>query len=233
MSKQFWGVILAIVVVFGGLYAFAGSKSDSKDSSSGTASASQHIKGNPDASVTLVEYGDFQCPYCGQYYPTVEQVMEKYKDKVKFQFRNYPLTSIHQNAFAASRAAEAAAIQGKFWEMYSLLYQNQTAWSSASSPNSFFESYAKQIGLKADQFKTDSGSSKVNDIINADLAAGAKLDITGTPTFYVNGKKVQIGNSVSEFEKVLDEALAKHTPKDSGTTEQTPAKTEESTETPQ
>lgn len=202
MSKQFWGVILAIFIVFAGIVALGGG--DSKQSSTNkNAPASSHVKGSTSLGITFVEYGDFECPYCGQYYPTLKQVEEKYKDKVQFQFRHFPLQNVHQNAFAASRAAEAAGLQGKFWEMHDILYVNQGAWASSQNPISVFKQYAQSIGINTKQFETDFASVKVNDTINADLAAGTKLKITGTPTFYVNGKKVEIPNSAESFDKVL------------------------------
>ncbi len=108
MSKTFWAVIAIIVVVFGGIIVF--NKQDK--ASSANAQPTNHVIGSESTGVKLVEYGDFQCPFCGQYFPLVEQVKEKYKDKIIFQFRNLPLISRHQHALAAARAAEAASNQG-------------------------------------------------------------------------------------------------------------------------
>ncbi len=218
MSKQFWAVIAVIVIIFIGVFALGGDKksdSDSKNSSSG--GGSQHVRGTGTTGVTLVEFGDYQCPYCGQYYPTVEQVVAKYGDQIKFQFKNFPLTSIHPNAFAASRAAEAAGLQGKFWEMNSIIYQNQSAWSEQTDATPIFAQFAKQLGLNVDQFKKDSASSKVNDVINADMAEGTKLGVTGTPAFFINGKKADISNSVESFSKAIDAAIANQAKKSAPT----------------
>lgn len=220
MSKQFWGVIAAIIVVFVGIAIVSGNKSDSS-SKGNTNLVTQHVQGQGTAGVTIVEYGDYQCPYCGQYHPTLKQVMAQYGDKIKFQFRNFPLTSVHQNAFAASRAAEAAALQDKYWEMHDVLYQTQASWSNSSDPSSIFAQYAKQLGINEAQFKKDYASSKVNDTINADLAEGTKLKITGTPSFFVNGKQTQISNDVASFSKVIDAAIAKQPATSSGTTQTT------------
>ncbi len=211
MSKSFWAVIAAIVLIFVGIYVFTGNKDSksSKTSNSSSASVSNHTVGKGTTGVTLVEYGDFQCPYCGQYYPILKQVQTKYNDQITFQFRHFPLTSVHQNAFAASRAAEAAGLQGKFWEMYDQLYPNQQAWSATSDPSSYFENYARIIGLDVAKFKKDYASTVVNDTINADMAAGTKLGITGTPTFYLNGKKIDVTQSVDDFSKQIDAAIAK------------------------
>lgn len=212
MSKQFLGVLAAIILVFIGVIVVSNNKTKSTNTSSGNSSSlTQHVEGNKNATVTLVEYGDYQCIHCEEYYPNVKQVQAEFNDQIKFQFRNFPLTSLHQNAFAAARAAEAAALQGKFWEMHDALYEpsNYQVWSGATDPNPFFVSYAQQLGIKKAQFKTDFASSKVNDLINADEAEGTKLGITGTPSFFLDGKQVQIGNSVASFEQVIKAELAK------------------------
>lgn len=217
MSKQFWAIVAIIVLAFGAIIAFGGNKSDDTNSAASSSSSSkltEHIKGNPDAKVTLVEYGDFQCPYCQQYEPTIKQVLDKYQNDIKFQFRNFPLINIHQNAFAAARAAEAAGLQNKYWEMHDALYDqaNWQTWTTANAPQAEFNTYAKELGLDVEQFKKDFSSSTVNDAVNADQAEGNRLKITGTPSFFINRKKVEISNSLASFEKVIDEALAKAQP---------------------
>lgn len=213
MSKQFVAILVAIVVIFAGIIIFTGNNSNdgSKGSKSSSKTLTQHYTGNLNANVTLTEYGDYQCPFCQQYEPTIEQVLAANKDKIRFQFRNFPLTSLHQNAFAAARAAEAAGLQGKFWEMHDALYEqsNWQVWTQSSSPEAQFNDIAKQIGLNVEQFKSDFASSKVNDLINADMAEGNRLGITGTPAFFLDGKEVQISNSVDSFQKVIDAELAK------------------------
>jgi protein-disulfide isomerase len=211
MSKGFWGVIVAVILVFVGVVALNGGGDKSNSSSTGSnSSLSQHVIGKGTSGVTLVEYGDYECPFCEQYYSTVKAVQQEYGDKIKFQFRNYPLTQLHRNAFAAARAAEAASLQNKFWEMHDALYDsaNYQQWSTASNPNPYFEAYAGQLGLNVNQYKTDFASSKVNDIVNADMAEGNKLGITGTPTFFLNGKKAEIANDQQAFEKAINQAIA-------------------------
>lgn len=223
MSKGFWGIIAILVIIFGGVVALSNNKSSNTNSTKNSSSLSQHIEGS--GNVTLVEYGDYECPFCQQYYQTVKTIQTEYNDRVKFQFRNFPLTSLHRNAFAAARAAEAASLQGKFWEMHDALYDpsNYQVWKDASNPNPYFDQYAQQLSLDPAKFKTDFASSKVNDTINADLAEGNRLGITGTPTFFVDGKQVSIANDISQFEKVLNAALAKQTPASAGATSQTKA----------
>lgn len=209
MSKGFWGVIAAIFIVFAGLVVLGGDKTEAP--SSGGSKLTQHVLGQGTTGVTLVEYGDYQCPYCQQYEPTVEAAIAKFGDQIKFQFRHFPITSAHPNAFAAARAAEAASYQGKFWEMHRGLYQsgNYQQWTQATNPNTFFDQYAKQLNLNVAQFKKDFASSKANDAINADLAEATKQGVTATPTFFLDGKKTEIGNDLASFEKVIQAAIDK------------------------
>ena len=219
MSKTFWAVIIAIIVVFGGIFWITGNKNSSTSSSS--AKPSQHIEGQGSTGVTLVEYGDFECPYCGEFYPIVKQVEQQYDSQIHFQFRNLPLSSVHPNAFAGARAAEAASLQGKFWQMHDALYENQdptgkTGWVASSDPlDQYFIGFAQQIGLNVTQFKTDFKSSKVNDTINADVTQFGKdykaatgsfnaATDTATPTFFLDGKHIQPGYSAADFSKYID-----------------------------
>lgn len=211
MSKQFWAVIAVIILIFVGIFAFGGNKSKSSSGSKSAAQPTQHIIGTSSTGVKLVEYGDYECPYCQEYAPIVSQVQQEYNDKISFQFSNFPLVNVHVNAFSAARAAEAAAAQNKFWEMHNALYTagNWQVWSTASDPTPYFSQYAQQLGLNITQYKADFASTKVNDAINADMTAGNKLGIQGTPTFYLDGKQVTIAPTVAAFEKVINDAIAK------------------------
>lgn len=219
MDKRFWAIIGVIIVGFGGVLLL-----NSKDKQSSLASVTNHVAGNLQSKVTLLAYGDFQCSACGSFHPIVKQVKEKYDKEIRFQFRNLPLIQPHPNAFAGSRAAEAADLQGKYWEMYDLLYENQdqsgaSGWVASKDPlGDYFATYAKQLGLNVAQFKTDFASSKVNDRINADMEAyTATGEPMSTPTFFLNGKKIdnkklldsQGAPSVEAFSKLVDEALSK------------------------
>lgn len=211
MSKGFWAVIAAIVILFVGIAAFGGNDEAKDTNSSKDSSLSNNVEGKGTSGVTLVEYGDYECPYCVAAAPVVKAGVAAFGDEIKFQFRHFPLTNIHRNAFAAARAAEAAALQGKFWEMHDSLYDasNNLAWTKATNPNTFFEQYAKSIGLDVEQYKKDFASSQVNDTVNADMEEGQRLGITGTPTFFINGKKVTIEPTIDSFNKAVNEALAK------------------------
>lgn len=189
MDKRFLTIIGALVVIFIGVFAITSHSSNKNGSSSSSGSATSHQQGVGKDGVVLVEYGDYQCPVCGVYYQPLKQVAAQFSQQINFQFRNLPLISLHPNAFAAARAAEAAAQQNKFWEMHDALYENQNSWSRASKPLTYFDAYAKNIGLNVSQFDSDYASAKVNDAINADSSA---FDKTGqqkaTPAFFLDGK---------------------------------------------
>lgn len=210
MNKQFLIIIAVVVLGLFGVLAYSKQKNPSSNQSSQSDVAPSENKiGKGTKGVTLTEYGDFQCPACGQYYPLVEQVRKEYGDQITFQFRSFPLVQIHPNAFIASRAAEAAAKQGKFFEMYNLLYENQQSWSSSQNATPILESYAQELGLNLDQFKEDMKSPAIADIINADKKSGDKLGVEATPTFFINGEKITNPTTLDEFKKVIDEAIAK------------------------
>jgi protein-disulfide isomerase len=209
MSKQFWGVLVVIALIFVGIFVFSGSKNTNSTNASSSTKATQNIEGQGKDNVTLVEYGDFECPYCEEYFPIVKQVQANYNTQIYFQFRNFPLTSIHPNAFAGARAAEAAALMGKFWEMHDTLYEssNWEQWSTASDPTPFFYDYAQELGLNLTKFKSLFAGSQVNNLVTADMDAGTKLNIQGTPTFYLDGKQIQPAPTVASFSSLINAAI--------------------------
>lgn len=188
MDKRFLSILGVLVILFVGIFAISQHKSNTSTGSSNSSQATKHVEGQGQKGVTLVEYGDYECPICEAYYLPLKQAVAQYSSDIHFQFSNLPLTAIHQNAFAGARAAEAASLQNKFWEMHDKLYENQNQWVSASDPQTFFDTYAQAIGLNLNQFKTDYASSKVNDAINADLTAFGKTGKDkATPTFFLDG----------------------------------------------
>lgn len=210
MSKQFLAILAVIILGLFGILFLTKDKTNAPSSNSSSGSqASEHKAGAGNKGVTLIEYGDFQCPACKSFYPVVKQVKETYGDDITVQFRHFPLTQIHPNAMASSRAAEAAGNQGKFFEMHDLLYENQDSWSQSSSPTSIFESFATQLNLNLDKFKADTASAQTLAVINADQKAGQALGVNSTPTFVINGKKVEPNPTTPEaFKKLIDEAIA-------------------------
>ncbi len=192
MDKRFLGILSGIAIVFVGIFVISQHSSSNSSGSGSKNSGSQvssHVEGKGLKNVSLVEYGDYECPICEAYYLPLKQMFSQYSNDIHFQFSNLPLTAIHQNAFAGARAAEAASLQGKFWQMHDKLYENQNSWVSSTSPLDTFAQYAQQIGLNVSQFKTDYASSQVNDSINADIAAFDKTkQEKATPTFFLDGK---------------------------------------------
>ncbi|PJE65289.1 hypothetical protein COU91_02485 [Candidatus Saccharibacteria bacterium CG10_big_fil_rev_8_21_14_0_10_47_8] len=221
MDRRFLIILAVIIVALGGIFAFSKQSADNKSGGSSSAKPTTHTIGQGKKGVTLTEYGDYQCPVCKIYYEPLKQVAEKYKDEIYFQFSNLPLVSIHPNAFASARAAEAAGLQNKYFEMHDKLYDNQTQWSSASNALSFFKTYAKEIGLNVSQFETDYASEKANDAINADLDAFKKTGKDqATPTFFIDGTPVSnssltdsaTGNpTLEKFSALIDAEIAKKT----------------------
>lgn len=151
-----------------------------------------HIFGNAESKVVIIEYGDYQCPACADAAPTLKQLSEKYKDDIAFVFRNLPLTNIHPNARAAAAAAEAAGLQGKFWQMHDQLYSSQDSWAQLNSNErtDTFKSYAEGFGLDAKKWQEDLTSSRVAAKIDYDSAIAQQLGVTGTPAIYINGDLV-------------------------------------------
>lgn len=197
-----------IIIIIAVILAIAGFFWLTKPAEEVKAEPSNHvIEGN--SGVVLIEYGDFQCPACGAYHPILQDLKVTYSGIVTFQFRHFPLESLHKNARAASRAAEAAGIQGKFWEMHDMLFENQQSWQDTNDPVSIFESYAEAIGITdLVKFTTDYKSSEVNAVINADLNEGRALGATSTPTFVLDGKKLDENpNSPEAFAALLNQAI--------------------------
>ena len=154
-------------------------------------------RGMPTARVTVEEFSDFECPACGVLEPGLRRVIKDYEDRVRFVFRNYPL-QMHKYAFLASRAAEAAGQQGKFWEMHNMLYDNQQEWSKAMEPRVQFDSYATRLGLDVQRFKADMERQELAERVKADLLRGNSLGVKGTPTVYLNGRELVPGKLVTE-----------------------------------
>ena len=150
---------------------------------------SAHIRGNPDAPVTLEEFGDFQCPPCGQFAGFVEELLKEYDPRLRVVFRNLPLPN-HEHAREAALAAEAAGFQGKFWEMHDTLDREQETWSKAPNVRELFESYAGTIGLDLDQFKKDMDGDKARERVDSDHALADSLGIKMTPTLFINNRPV-------------------------------------------
>ncbi len=156
--------------------------------------------------VTLVEYGDFQCPACASYYPLVKELESEFSGDLSLVFRHYPLGQ-HANAMPAARAAEAAGKQGKFWEMYDLLYSHQDEWAEKGETLPQFTAYATSMGLDLTRFAADfSDTTAIDQKIADQKKSGDTSQVLGTPTFFVNGKKIANPGSYAEFKVIIENA---------------------------
>jgi protein-disulfide isomerase len=161
-----------------------------------------HVEGPAGVRVTLLEYGDYQCPYCGEAYPIVKKIQEKYSDSLRFVFRNFPLTQVHPFAETGAEIAEAAAAQGKFWEMHDFLYENQQHLSSVE----YFLQYAEtKLGLDAKKMREEISNHVYLPRIRQDFSTGVRSGVNGTPTFFINDFR---HNGDYEFD-TLAEAIEK------------------------
>jgi protein-disulfide isomerase len=168
-------------------------------------------KGAANASVVLEEFADLACPQCARVTPILHEVRSSYGDKVKLIFRQFPLEiPAHKNAYDAAKAAEAAGMQGKFWEMENILFKNQTLWQPVADPRPLFEDYAKQIGLNVEQLKTDMVGMPAAMRVDADKKRGKALNVMSTPSVYLNGKLLELKDTEPEnLKKLIDAELAK------------------------
>ena len=149
-----------------------------------------HVRGERNAPMTLEEYGDFQCPPCGTLSPLIDEIERDYHPRVRVVFRNYPLP-MHAHAAEAAYAAEAAGLQGRFWEMHDLLYKEQSVWSKAAEVKTIFNAYAGMLRLNVDRFKTDMQSAAVKNVVETDHREGVERGVISTPTVFVNNLMLQ------------------------------------------
>ena len=216
-------VLVAIVAVIIGLVYWNGTKSPTpgpKSPSPTPANAATpnmanaplgaqppNFLGSPNAAVTVEEFADFQCPSCGVTHPVMKQIQGIYGSRIKFIFRNFPLP-MHDKAYDAAVAAEAAAMQGKFWDMHNLLYTNQQVWSSDPNYKQVFKGYAEKIGLDIDKWENDMAGMGAKSRISADMERGKALSINSTPTVFINGKSVPYPDmNVPTMQKLIDDEL--------------------------
>jgi protein-disulfide isomerase len=176
-----------------------------------------HVQGPADAPVTLVEYGDFECPYCGEAYPIVKALQQRLGERLRFVFRNFPLTNAHPHAAHAAEAAEAAAAQGRFWEMHDRLYEHQRALDDAH-----LERYAADVGLDVARFDEEVAAGRYRAPVREDLLSGVRSGVNGTPTFFINGARHDDSYDPGVLFAALERAAAGARPVPSGAT---PART--------
>lgn len=161
--------------------------------------SNDHVYGNPGAPLELVEYGDYECPFCGRAYPIVKSIQEKLGEDLKFVFRNFPLRKIHPNAYPAAIATEAAALQGKFWEMHDIIFENQRTLE----PEYIF-AFASRLGLDMARFQSDIQDEDLYLKARKDFESGMKSGVNRTPTFFVNGRKFNGDWSTGQLLRYLE-----------------------------
>lgn len=204
LKKHFWKIVALVAIVLLGASIIYSKQSAEKANEGVTAET--HIKGNADASVVLVEYSDFQCPACAQFYPYVKEIMEEHQDNLRFEYRHFPLVNIHPHAVPAAQAAEAAGQQDKFWEMHDKLFENQNTWSRGGNPSAYFIQYAEELNLDMDAFRRHLDSSVLTDAINEDFEEARERGFTGTPTFTLNGEEMDFA-TFDEFQSQIEAAI--------------------------
>ena len=160
------------------------------------------VKGNASAPVTVIEFSDFQCPYCSRLQPTIKDVLKTYPKEVKLVYKHFPL-SFHKQAKNASKASEAAREQGKFWEMHDVIYENFNKLTEKS-----FDEFATKLGLDMTKFKADYASTKYDKQIQDDINIARQVGVTGTPSLFMNGKRMQ-RRSLDDFKQSIDKILKK------------------------
>ena len=188
------------------LYSFLkpSSNSENINTESLTIADNDWVKGDRESKNILFEFSDFQCPACASYQPLVKQISEELSGQVKVVYKHFPLSSIHKNAFDAARVSEAAGKQEKFWEMHDLLFNLQDDWAEENNAYLKFEEYAKSLELDIDIFKIDFESQDVRSKIENDIKLGNSLRINATPTFFLNGKKLNLPITFDKIKSLLE-----------------------------
>ncbi len=176
-----------------------------------------NMLGSPNATVTVEEFADYQCPTCAVVHPKMQEITKIYGNRIKFVYRSFPLTQIHQNAYAAAVAAEAASLQSKFWEMQNQLFYNQKEWSNSAEAPKLFEGYAQKIGLDVGKYQNDVLGLGAKARVDADLMRGRKIGVSGTPAIYINGTPLAFEKfDVESMRQVIDSELQKTSSQPSG-----------------
>lgn len=211
-SATAWTIAIIVILVAGLLILGRFTTRTTNGPTSGSTTILESIndndwsKDNLNASVTLTEYSDFECPACAAYYGPLKAIHEKYGADIRFVYRHFPLAQ-HPNARLAARASEAAGNQGKFFEMHDMLFDNQKNWERRTTAKELFESYAEALGLDMDQYRADYDDAETLKRVEADYQSGIEYGVQATPTFFINNERYNF-NSLQEFEDALSTAIA-------------------------
>ncbi len=203
-----WGgaFVFLAALVWGLAYLASAPSATNQSNLSDAVTAADWQKGDAQAKLTLVEYSDFQCPYCKIYQSYIKDVLNKYGKDILLVYRNYPLIQAHEHAQIAAQAAGAAGLQNKFWEMHDMLFDKQGEWEHAPNAEDLFVSYAATLGLDVNKFKADFASPAVLDKIKSDVASGDKSYVQATPSFFLNGKQLNL-STYADLEQAVSAAL--------------------------
>lgn len=204
MKKHPWKIIGAIAFLL--LAASFYWSSTAGDKANEGVEIASHVIGPKDATVALTEYSDFQCPACGQFNPIMKDVLDQYGDSIRFEYKHFPLISVHKFALPAAKAAEAAGQQGKFFEMHDKLFENQSVWSAGANPQAYFIKYAEELGLDVALFKKQMKASVIDEHIKSQFSEAREKGLTGTPSFFLNGQRMQF-ETYEDFINQIDVAI--------------------------
>lgn len=204
MKNPLVAILVVAVLLIGGSIVY--SKNVSSSYNDGINTEVENIRGNKNGSVTLVEFGDFECPACALMHPVLAEVMDEYGDDIRLEFKHFPLDSIHPRATLGSKAAESAGQQGKFFEFHDILFERQNEWVKSPNPRINFAEYAEELDLDVDLFKKQMNASLLADRIKQDKKEGEELGVNATPTIFLNGEKMVI-NSYEDFVEQIVNAL--------------------------
>lgn len=224
--KGFWSaykaylitLLVAAVLIFGGVFVLSNDNTASNLKKGGTVDLSLlipegsfitsgfdgegYIPASDSAKVTLVEFGDYECPACTVYHPFVKQILTEFSGEVSFVFRNYPL-SYHKNADIASYAVEAAGLQGKYWQMHDIVFENTTDWADSGDAQKVFIGYAQNLEMDTEKYASDINSDVIKNKILSDKRDGDQAGIDATPTFFINGRKIELRGNYETFRQAI------------------------------
>jgi protein-disulfide isomerase len=198
-----WGGVVALLGLGVAGIVFLVGNTDFEGTGLSEVDEQDHAKGGENASVVLVEYADLQCPACAAFHPIIKQLGEDFGEDLKIVFRHYPLTSIHPNATVAGQAVEAAHLQGKFWEMHDMIFENQPSWSRGGSARDAFVEYAGDVT----QFEQDMELPEISDRIQNDTREGTAAGVRGTPSFFLQGQRIANPRNYEAFSSIINAAI--------------------------
>jgi protein-disulfide isomerase len=212
MMKPLIVILLAVGVAAGAAVFLSRGNTDQSAKNSSTPGhadikAGTHTRGAQNAQLTLVEFGDYECPSCGAWHPFVKELLARYPDKLRLDFHHYPLVSVHPNAMAGAMAAEAAGEQGKFWEMHDALFEHQREWGESPNPKPIIVDIANRIGLDLNRFEQSLSSPALQSRILQDVSKAQELHVEGTPTFFLNGEQIRPKLSMEDLVQLIEAHL--------------------------